>query len=75
MTTNIITRPTQKIGHLYLAEAKALVHIFAWYSFQSGLEAQHQCIKTLDFVPTGFLHNLLLKSFLENHQKSDMKSL
>ena len=29
MTTNIITRPTQKIGHLYLAEAKALVHIFA----------------------------------------------
>ena len=28
MTTNIITRPTQKIGHLYLAEAKAFDHIF-----------------------------------------------
>ena len=28
MTTNNITRPAQKIGHLYLAEAKALVHIF-----------------------------------------------
>ena len=76
MTTNNITRPAQKQVICILQRQRPLIiSLYDMYSFQSGLEAQHQCIETLDFVPNGFPHNLLLTSFLENHQISDMKSL